>query len=293
MRACSCVCSEWNALVSHTRVLRNKRDYLDVCQPISSIRFYNMEQSDKNTSYMEVCVTPKRDGILACKFYNSSISIFNSSVEFVGSFFLPPSNRNTIPWSVCVFESSLFVTDYSNNRIQVFNQDYEPISTIPTWEFKPRHICALKSGYLCVSTHFYTILLMDQEGNILRRFGGIGSGDGKFTTISGICCNTKDQVIVCDLHAARIQIFDKDGNLLKILPCMGYVPTYTQRPHGICVDKDDNIVVTDEENERICFFTCNGTPIDQIRLYDRPHGVCIFGRKMIVSFENSLVVLTN
>ena len=59
------------------------------------------------------------------------------------------------------------------------------------------------------------IQVFDAQGNFLRKWGELGSGDGQFRFPSGIAIDSSGTVYVADNENHRIQVFDAQGNFLR------------------------------------------------------------------------------
>ncbi|MGZ8578440.1 MAG: NHL repeat-containing protein [Actinomycetota bacterium] len=102
----------------------------------------------------------------------------------------------------------------------------------------------------------------DLNGNFLLRFGGFGTGPGRFpgggrdVTVAG-----NGNVWVGDMPAFRAQVFSPTGQFLFQVPGTDAGPPEGgfNQPRGVSVDTAGNIYVTDTHNWRIQKFAPNGT----------------------------------
>ena len=97
------------------------------------------------------------------------------------------------------FEGRVFVPDYENHRIQIF----------------------------------------DPEGNFLTKFGEGGEGDGQFHKASALSMDSEGNIYVADQFNYRIQKFDNNGYLLqngalrvKVMANF-YIPMFQQMMHKV------------------------------------------------------------
>jgi len=110
---------------------------------------------------------------------------------------------------------NIYVGDFSNNRIQVF----------------------------------------DSAGNFLFMFGSFGGGPGQFEGAAGIAVDSMKNIYVADTFNNRIQVFDSAGNFLFMFGSFGGGPGQFNLPFGIAVDSMKNIYVSDKSNNRIQVFS--------------------------------------
>ena len=107
----------------------------------------------------------------------------------------------------------IYVTDYYNHRVQIFNQDLIFLRTLrnkqqgQTLQY-PFGIAVDSSDTVYVSeTNRGCISVFTAEGEYLTTFGGEGKAEGQFDYPFGLHINKNDSLLVCDLHNGRIQIF--------------------------------------------------------------------------------------
>jgi DNA-binding beta-propeller fold protein YncE len=148
---------------------------------------------------------------------------------------------------------SIYVTDASNRRIQVFTSsgDY---------------------SYSIVTGHGSNGLALDSKGNIyvndegnhrVRVFtaagdysysigtGSSGNAAGQFNNPSGIAVDSNDNIYVSDALNSRIQVFTAQGNYSYSFNA-GFITS------GITLDSSGNIYVSDDNNHCIQVFTAQG-----------------------------------
>jgi tripartite motif-containing protein 71 len=223
-----------------------------------------------------------------------------------GSFGSGDGQFNT-PEGVAVDGSgNVFVADYGNDRIQKFTNTG---TFVTKWgstgsgdgQFNSDIGVGVDgSGNVFVAdTYNNRIQKFDNSGTLLSMFGwgvqdgsaafetctsscqgGIsGTGDGQFSTPTGVAFDGTANVYVADLGNNRIQKFDNSGTLLSMFgwgvqdgsaafetctsSCQagisGSGDGQFNAPHAVAVDGSGNVFVTDEQNHRIQKFDGTGT----------------------------------
>lgn len=129
------------------------------------------------------------------------------------------------------------VTDYFNNRVEVFNE----------------------------------------RGKFLFKFGRKGNAEGHFVGPTGIAYTRNNKLVVMDSRNYRVQIFDNAGQYLLSFGKRGSNEGEFGLAEGIFVDDDNNILVTDTENNRVQIFLMDGTFVRQFggrgpEGFDKPLG---------------------
>ncbi len=107
---------------------------------------------------------------------------------------------------------AIYISDTGHNRIQIFNSDHTPLSTI----------------------------------------GGPGSEDGKFTNPQGIAIDSAGNLYVAEAGTNdRIQKFSPDGDFLLKFGSTGSDNSQFNNPEGVTVDSSGNIYVADTGNGKV------------------------------------------
>ncbi len=111
---------------------------------------------------------------------------------------------------------NIWVADYEADRIDKFNPADEYVKSLSLGFLgKPWAIDLAPNGNFWVAEHWRRrIALVDQEGNVLQRFGSQGTGDGQFTEITDIAVDDRGYVWAADAEANRIQVFNESGEFI-------------------------------------------------------------------------------
>ncbi|XP_062575360.1 uncharacterized protein LOC134237283 [Saccostrea cucullata] len=99
----------------------------------------------------------------------------------------------------------------------------------------PTYITENGNGDICVSD-VNAVVVTDAGGFLRFRYTG-AQGDTQFDPY-GICCDSKNNIIVADMVKNRIYMIDQNGELL-------YYIHYSDmnKPRALCIDEDDNLYV--------------------------------------------------
>lgn len=124
-------------------------------------------------------------------------------------------------------DGSIFVADTWNHRITVFAADGAPLRTWGQFAdlqdsadaqqqlgsfYGPRGI-VIHGGLVYVTdTGNERVQVFDQQGTLVRAFGGAGDGDGKLREPVGIAVAADGTILVADSHNGRIARFNADGS---------------------------------------------------------------------------------
>ncbi len=115
---------------------------------------------------------------------------------------------------------NVWVTDYSNNRVQEFSS----------------------------------------TGQFIATYGSAGSGHGQFTGPSGIALNqSTGNVYIGDCGGTRIEELNSAGEYVRAFGSAGSEPGQMGCPHGLKVDPSGNVWVVDAEHNRIEEFSATGS----------------------------------
>ena len=106
---------------------------------------------------------------------------------------------------------NIYVSDLSNNRVQVFGSNGENLYKFGDQMNIPYSIAISENRVFvtqfissCVSVH-------DLNGTLITQLGSVGSGESELHRPIGIAINEiNGDIYVCDSHNSRIQIFYKD-----------------------------------------------------------------------------------
>ena len=191
-------------------------------------------------------VAVDNDGVMYISDGNShqlfKVSSDHKLLKTVGGYGSTSEGLN-YPTSITLFGNKVFVCDYSNNRIKVYDTDLNLLDCFGSrgsgeGEFHcPADIASDQDGCLYV-TEFanHRVQVFSPSGSYLRSFGRLGNGAGELHYPHGIHLHN-DYVYITEHANDRVSVFTKFGL---------FVSSFDMKdPHGIVVDKDGYLYVSD------------------------------------------------
>ncbi len=170
-----------------------------------------------------------------------------------------------MPWGIAVgSDNLLYVSDYGNNRVQVFSPEGE---FLRGWGRLgsglgrlrgPVGIALDPAGNVYVADAFnYRVQVFTPEGEPLRAWSGPPSEQQPFTPW-GIAVDPQGRVYVSDLQANRVYQFTNEGQLLRSWGGLGTGAGEFTGPAGIAVSPAGEVYVVDSLGYRVEVFTSEG-----------------------------------
>ena len=146
------------------------------------------------------------------------------------------SGQMSSPWGMCLSSNgNLYITDYTNSRIQVFNSNGIFSHIINGPELRgPEAIAFDPCGNLHVADYSSKCVnVFTVDGNYIRRYGG-----GLLQGPAGIAVDQDGYCLVGDWNRKSLCIFDPQGNFVHFVPTTGSVC-------GIALDKEGFVYIVD------------------------------------------------
>ena len=194
---------------------------------------------------------------------NHKLQKFNRNGEFVksvgsGSEGSKPGEFN-VPRGVKVYQNQVYVCDWKNNRIQVFDLELSCITSFGSkgsgqGQFdRPNDLAFDSQGNIYVSEYNNNrVPVLDHNGRYLRQLGD-ESGPGKLDQPEGIHI-AHDCVYVSDSHNHRIAVFQLSGAFLTSFGKCGMGRGEFKFPRSTVFDCDGFLCVCDWLNDRVQVF---------------------------------------
>lgn len=137
---------------------------------------------------------------------------------------------------------------------------YLPTKWWPTYQNVATAVATDNTLYATDAT---TVYRYDVNGSLMFKWGSAGSGDGQFTTLSGVAVTPSGDVYALDMGNSRIQKFDANGNFLAKWGSKGAGDGQMTTPRAMAVDPQGYIYVADTGNHRIQKFDSSGNFISK------------------------------
>ena len=155
----------------------------------------------------------------------------------------------------------VYVTEYSNHRVQVLNSDLTYCSRFGSKGSNngelshPKDISTDSHGNVyVVDSDNHRIQVFTAEGVYLRQFGKKGGGQGELCEPAGVFVDSHNFVYITEIGNNRVSIFLADGHFIKSFGSKGNGPAQFVSPRGLAFDKNGALYVCDRGNNRVQVF---------------------------------------
>jgi|GEM_PF-858813 len=166
---------------------------------------------------------------------------------------------------VDAFNGRVYVADYANHRIQVFDTNGNYITKWGTYGaengqiHKASALTVIPSGKIYLSDQFnYRIQEFTTNGSFVTTWGTKGEGDGQFLHPHVPGVDSEGNVYVSDRDLANVQKFTSNGDFIMKWSEEGSDDGQLSKPESVIIDSNDNVYVADFGNHRIQKFTKDG-----------------------------------
>ncbi|MGH9972737.1 MAG: 6-bladed beta-propeller [Nitrososphaeraceae archaeon] len=166
---------------------------------------------------------------------------------------------------VDAFNGRVYVADYANHRIQVFDSNGNYITKWGTYGadngqmHKASALTVVPSGKIYLSDQFnYRIQEFTTNGSFVTTWGTKGEGDGQFLHPHVPGVDSEGNVYVSDRDLANVQKFTSNGDFIMKWSEEGSDDGQLSKPESVIIDSKDNVYVADFGNHRIQKFTKDG-----------------------------------
>ena len=159
----------------------------------------------------------------------------------------------------------VYVADYANHRIQVFDTKGNYLTKWGTYGeengqiHKASALSIVPSGKIYLSDQFnYRIQEFTANGTFVTTWGTKGEADGQFLHPHVPGVDSEGNVYVSDRDLANVQKFTGDGKFIMKWSEQGSNDGQLSKPESVIIDSKDNVYVADFGNHRIQKFTKEG-----------------------------------
>ncbi len=197
---------------------------------------------------------------------------------------------------------NIYVGDDATGRIDIFDSLWQHAGVLGSGagEFMAATDIAIDPdpgfGFVFVSDGEANLIkVYGPDGQMVRSFGGSGTGPGEFDFPSAVWVSPYGEVYVGDQNNDRVQVFDRDGAFLRCFGAQGGGNRNFGRIQGLTGDLDGRIYVADAFQSHVKVLDGAGADLGTIgSLGDRsgqfrtPFGVVIDStNRLFVSSVNS------
>ncbi len=145
-------------------------------------------------------------------------------------------------------ENKILFTDTYYNKIFLFEPGKKSLTLLSDSSFdRPAGIAWLpaEKQIWVVETNAHRVSVLDENGNLVKRFGKRGLGPGEFNYPTSVCADKDGRVYIVDAMNFRVQIFSSEGVYISQFGKPGDGSGSFARPKGIAVDSYGNIYIAD------------------------------------------------
>ena len=194
--------------------------------------------------------------------FASKVYRLNKKGEVIGCVGKEGTGNGEFKWAdgIKIFNDQLYVCDYGNSRINVFDLDLGFVRTFgkategPGKLTNPADLALDSRGNVYVADYSsHKVVVFSADGSYLSEFGGHGEENGRLKSPVGIC-TTPHYVYVSEQGNNRISIFHTSGQFVGTLCKAGSGEGELNYPCGIAVDQDGFLFICDSKNNRIQIF---------------------------------------
>lgn len=190
----------------------------------------------------------------------------------------------------------VFIIDRTQ-RIQRFSLDGEPQTawSIPDHEMGlPTGITLAPDGRLFIAdTHYYRVLVYNQEGQELMRFGSYGTEPGQFIYTTHVALGPEGRIYVSESGGNdRVQVFDAEGEFLFTFGSFGSKRGQFNRPQSMVFNPEmTELYIADACNHRIAVYSPDGELLRYLGSPGRGPGELSYPYDLMMLSDGSLLVV--
>ena len=162
----------------------------------------------------------------------------------------------------------LYVTEFHAHRVRKLDTQGRPLGSFEVGEYAGG-IAVDRAGRVYVAPLLLgRIDVYDTDGNFIRTWGRIGSGQGELDEPGGIAIGPDDSVYVADQSNHRIQRFTPEGRFISQWGGHGSEPgrfggggqrnSRLSGPHFLAFDSRPNLYITDSADGRVHTYSAEG-----------------------------------
>ena len=188
-----------------------------------------------------------------------TIKVFSSDSALSHNF-LPGYNRRDSRPEISALtvdcEGIILAADRANHRIQKFRMDGHIVGLIGGSMYLqyPSGVAVTKNNDVIVSER-HQLKIFHKQRQSFTILGRSGVGKDQFMNPTGLCIDSKGNILVADNLNHRIQVINAHGKFINSLGRLGSGRGCLDSPLAVTVNSLGHVIVADSGNHRITFFT--------------------------------------
>lgn len=186
---------------------------------------------------------------------NHRVLVYASSGTFLFSFGSEGIGAAELKFPVGITsaqDGGILVADRGNRRVQIFNRDGTFIKTIALdskkAKYTPVDVAVDETGkrfYVSATSPIHQILVLNQDGKVLSKWGKPGSNEGEFRYPATMAVSNEGEIYIVDVLNTRVQVLDKKGAFLVTVGSWGVTQGQLFRPKGVALTSNGLVLVSD------------------------------------------------
>jgi DNA-binding beta-propeller fold protein YncE len=202
------------------------------------------------------------DGVIyVCDTKLGLVSLFDLKNERYGFLSPPGGNEPTKPLNLCVDPNGAkYVADTERGEILIYDAADAYVGAFGREHLKrPVDLAVdLERIFVCDAGSSEIVVFSRSSREFLYRFGGPGTGPGRFARPTNVELDGEGSLYVSDTLHGRIQKLDARGEHLSTIGMPGDRPGQFARPKGMAVDHAGRLYVVDAAFENVQIFDPEG-----------------------------------
>ena len=247
----------------------------------------------------DVCVDPTTANIFVVDATGNCIHVLSADYSYkyrIGSGTLPGSNLGefNVPVSAAISNGKLYVTEYLNHRIQVFDTNtFIAERIILVDNINPYGIAISKAGQIVVSDAQGSALkVYKTDGTYVRQFSSNGVGVGQVLFPAKLVFDEDNNLFVADPNNNRISVFNSSYRPVNTIVVSFAVPFGGGSPYSIAFNKS-GLLALDNSVGKVGLLSPFGEQINVFSFkINSPRCIAIDtnGQLIVSTFDKRLVV---
>jgi NHL repeat len=189
------------------------------------------------------------------------------------------------PMHIAFYDKKLYIPEYLNDSIKVFEMDRDTILNVLTSLNAPAGIAVGKNAVVIADFYNHRVILIEGRKEIV--IGGEGHVPGKLYYPTDVEIDN-ELIYVADAYNNRVQVFDKSGNSVRMIGERDNI----QVAMGMTITTEE-VVIADFEGNRVLVYDKTGVLKQELKEgISKPSDVVANHRQIFIASYagNSIVV---